>query len=208
MGVYRPIPTTTKNTPEEEALVQGFADILSTGGTGVTVVPEMHRQRFTKNIFNATFGFISAIVQLDPCSIFTAEPEKGPNQPPPNSDPLPEDALPSAQATASLYSASPAIRAFTLPFIYDAMNEIYSLGKAIFPPDEDGKPALNPDMVNNTLKFVSDNYGGKAFQHKTSTQIDAELGRPMEVEVIVGELVRLGRRKNVAMPVSGFILTG
>jgi 2-dehydropantoate 2-reductase len=41
---------------------------------------------------------------------------------------------------------------------------------------------------------------GKVGEHKTSMLQDLEAGRPMELEAVVGAVVELGERLNVAMP--------
>lgn len=40
----------------------------------------------------------------------------------------------------------------------------------------------------------------KTASHKPSTLLDVEAGRPFELEVILGEVVRLGRKLNVPIP--------
>lgn len=44
--------------------------------------------------------------------------------------------------------------------------------------------------------------------HLPSMLLDAESGRPMELEVIVGEVVRMAKAANVSVPVSVMALTG
>jgi len=41
--------------------------------------------------------------------------------------------------------------------------------------------------------------------HKASMLLDAEKGYPIEVEVILGEVVRMARERNIPVPVS-FVL--
>ena len=38
--------------------------------------------------------------------------------------------------------------------------------------------------------------------HRPSMLVDSELGRPIEVELILGEVIRLARKYNVEVPVS------
>ena len=42
------------NTPEESDLLQDFGSILEDGGTTLTIVPEIQRMKFAKNIWNVT----------------------------------------------------------------------------------------------------------------------------------------------------------
>jgi len=44
------------NTPEESALLQDFGYILEAGGTTPTIVPEIQRMKFAKNIWNVVFA--------------------------------------------------------------------------------------------------------------------------------------------------------
>lgn len=57
LGVYRHMDHTTEvNTPEESALLQDFGTILEAGGTTLTIVPEIQRMKFAKNIWNVVFA--------------------------------------------------------------------------------------------------------------------------------------------------------
>lgn len=57
LGVYRHMDHTTEvNTPEESALLQAFGTILEAGGTTLTIVPEIQRMKFAKNIWNVVFA--------------------------------------------------------------------------------------------------------------------------------------------------------
>ena len=52
----------------------------------------------------------------------------------------------SIKATEGIPHASPAIGAYTIPFLHDTLTEIYELGKTLFPPAGD-VPGLDPDVV-------------------------------------------------------------
>jgi 2-dehydropantoate 2-reductase len=54
--------------------------------------------------------------------------------------------------------------------------------------------------VTRQLHVLADSW------HRPSMLLDAQQGRPIEVEVIVGELVRMGRERGVDMPVSSLQL--
>lgn len=104
---------------------------------------------------------------------------------------MPQDEIP---------SASPAIAEYSIPAIRAAMQEVYDLGKVLFPAS-DGVPGLDPAVVENTLRNTARLHADPSAKHRASTLVDVENGRPTEVEVILGELVRMGRAKGVAMPV-------
>ena len=53
--------TTEANTPEELALLQDFGTMLETGGTTLTIVPEIQRMKFAKNIWNVAIASFSTL---------------------------------------------------------------------------------------------------------------------------------------------------
>lgn len=200
MGVYRPSSTVTSNTAEEQALLEDFDRILAAGGSQTTIVPEIQRVKYTKNFWNACLGITAALSRYPLTAIFrpphmepgASQTAAAPAAPPPAHPP-------SAVATASIPCASPAIGVYTIPLLHDAMSEIYTLGMALFPLSDKG-PGLDPDIVVKTLTNTASLHARPDANHRASTLVDVENGRPTEVEVIVGELVRMGRAKGVSMP--------
>ena len=81
---------------------------------------------------------------------------------------------------------------------------MYNLGAALFPATEND-PGLDPNSAINLLKSTSEHNGQTESNHKASMLLDIEQGRPMELDVVVGEVVRLGRKNGIAMPVSADI---
>lgn len=68
-----------------------------------------------------------------------------------------------------------------------------------FPDSSDGVPsAFVEDLFNNTKEL----HISPSSTHIPSMLLDAEKGRPIEVEVIVGSVVRMARNKGVPVPVS------
>lgn len=62
LGVYLHMDRTTEeNTPDESALLQDFGTILETGGTTLTIVPEIQRMKFAKNFWNVAFASFSTL---------------------------------------------------------------------------------------------------------------------------------------------------
>jgi 2-dehydropantoate 2-reductase len=71
-------------------------------------------------------------------------------------------------------------------------------GRAMGFPESDLPSSVVEDTINNTCRLHSI----AESTHRPSMLLDSELGRPIEVEVILGEVIRLARRHNVKMPVS------
>jgi 2-dehydropantoate 2-reductase len=72
-----------------------------------------------------------------------------------------------------------------------------------FPDSPDGIPS---SIVNYTLEDTAALHIVPDSVHRPSMLLDAENGRPIEVEVIVGEVVRMAKAKGVSVPVSFFFL--
>jgi 2-dehydropantoate 2-reductase len=73
-------------------------------------------------------------------------------------------------------------------FVRQAMKEVGDIAAATGHPLPEG---LFDQFINGTRK---------APPYKTSMALDYENGRPMEIEVILGNTVRAGRREKVAIP--------
>jgi 2-dehydropantoate 2-reductase len=73
-------------------------------------------------------------------------------------------------------------------FVRRAMEEVCAVAAATGHPLS---PALIDQYIDGTRK---------APPYKTSMALDAENGRPLELEVILGNAVRAGRRENVPIP--------
>jgi ketopantoate reductase len=64
LGVYRHEDfTTTENSPAEATLLKDISDILEAGGSTVSVVPEIQRHKFHKNILNLAFSSIATLTR-------------------------------------------------------------------------------------------------------------------------------------------------
>ncbi|KAI0652932.1 6-phosphogluconate dehydrogenase C-terminal domain-like protein [Cubamyces menziesii] len=213
MGIYRPSTTTTPPTDTQPAHLTEFARMLSAGGSDVTLVPEIQRVKFTKNLWNAVLGASAALAHAS-LRAFFRPPHLEPGRE--GSQPTAEEAAgesarevleakatasASAQATAAIPHASPAIGAYTIPFLHETLTEVYELGRTLFPPDDArGIPGLDPDVVQKTLANTSRLHAKPDSVHVPSMLVDVQQERPMEVEHVVGEVVRMGRRASVSLP--------
>ena len=73
-------------------------------------------------------------------------------------------------------------------------------GRALgYPDNEHGLPSALPDLVIESTRKI---HVQPHSSHKPSMMLDAERGQPLEVEVILGEVVRMARDYNVDVPVS------
>ena len=219
MGIFRPSSSPTHNTPSESAILNEFASLLSAGGSEVTVVPEIQRVKFGKNMWN---GVLGASAALSRCSLreFFRPPHLAPGREgsAPDFDPQaranPEIPLTeSEKVTVAIPHASPAIGQYSIPFLYDALSEVYSLGAILFPPTSDASTSpsnptrsenasgLDPEVAYKTLANTAKLHARPDSTHMPSMLMDIEAGRPMEVEHVIGEVVRMGRRAGVSMPV-------
>ena len=200
LGVYRPTPNVLTNTPEEAATLDSIGDILKAGGTDVIIVPEIHRIKFEKNIWNAIFGPATVLAKSPLQSVFrppqiTAET--------PDFDPA---TMPHAKFGDLVVPAgSQHIAENTLPLIYEMLNEACAVGNALFPPTESG-PVFTEDTAKGILQRTAAIASKPTSTERPSILVDVESGRPTEVEVLVGELVRLGRKLNVPIPVCFHII--
>ena len=77
------------------------------------------------------------------------------------------------------------------------------IGRALgFPDTEDGLPA---STVTNVLENTRNIHAKADSTHVPSMLLDAERGQPIEVEVILGEVVRMAKERDVDIPVSSAI---
>lgn len=68
-----------------------------------------------------------------------------------------------------------------------------------FPDSPDGIPS---SIVESTLSNTAALHVLPSSVHTPSMLLDAQKGQPIEVEVIVGEVVRMAKDRGVAVPVS------
>jgi ketopantoate reductase len=74
------------------------------------------------------------------------------------------------------------------------------IGRALgFPDTPEGLPS---SVVPDLLEFMRVTHIKPGNTHVSSMLLDLRHGRPIEVEVIVGEVVRMAKTHNVPVPVS------
>ncbi len=90
------------------------------------------------------------------------------------------------------------MEAKVVPVLTAVLEEALAVGRAL----GFGEEALPASVVEETISRTGEIHKRPDSTHRPSMLLDRETGRAMEVEVIVGELVRSAREKGVAVPVS------
>lgn len=208
--MYRTTPNILTNSPEETNPLTSLGNILKAGGTEVNIVPEIHRVKFEKNIWNVTLGSATVLTRHSFQSMFRPPTITLEN---PDFDPA---TMPYAQIGDTIIpAASKLIAEHTIPFLYETILEIFAVGNALFPPvtaDTESTGSNKESNITNTLfpeekardilKWMA-TMGSKATSAEVpSILVDVDSGRPTEVEVLIGEVVRAGKQLGVPIPVS------
>ncbi|KDR77133.1 hypothetical protein GALMADRAFT_120230 [Galerina marginata CBS 339.88] len=183
LGVYRHQDrTTTVNSHEEAALLNDFGHILETGGSTITILPEIQRMKFNKNFWNVAFSSVSTLTQYTLPAIF-----RSPS----------EDTTVSYEPYVSPTTAE-LISSYTIPTVTAILEELIALGRALgYPDTPDGLPSsLVTSVLENTRKI----HIRPDSTHVPSMLLDARKGSPIEVEVIFGEVIRMAKEHDVNMP--------
>ncbi|KAF9011907.1 ketopantoate reductase PanE/ApbA-domain-containing protein [Cyathus striatus] len=183
LGVHRHKDfTTVTNTPDELALLQDLGHILKKGGSTVTIFPEIQRMKFSKNLWNLVFASYATLTGYRLPAIFRPPPDSGKAPYEPYVSPITADMI-------ETYSVS-SIRATLL--------ELVKLGRALgFPDSEDGLPS---SVVDTTIENTRGLHIKPDSTHTPSMLFDLQKGQPIEVEVVVGEVVRMAKEYNVDIP--------
>jgi 2-dehydropantoate 2-reductase len=185
LGIYRYDDyTTATNTPEETAILTDFARVVEAGDSPANVVPDIQRVKYTKNFWNVAFSSMTALSRL-PLDALWNPPTSAENPPPPS------------------VTQARRIEEYSVPAVRALLMELVALGHAIGWADDADKGV--------SAKFVDATLANTAALHRrpaengplmASMLVDVLDGRPIEVEVIFGSVVRLARKYHVETPVS------
>ncbi|KAF5372981.1 hypothetical protein D9758_001785 [Tetrapyrgos nigripes] len=183
--IYRPGDfTATSNTPKETEVLEGIASILESGGSTVSIVSEIQRVKFAKNFWNVAFSSFATLTNYTLPAIFR--------------DP-PTDSIASYSPYLSPKTAQ-LVQEYTIPSIEAILQELLAVGRAIgFPDAKDGLPS---SIVQGTIQNTAALHVKPNSAHVPSMLLDMRNDSPIEVEVIVGEVVRMARARSVPVPVS------
>ncbi|KIK68286.1 hypothetical protein GYMLUDRAFT_35666 [Collybiopsis luxurians FD-317 M1] len=183
LGMYRHNDfTTTVNTPEETAILEGIASILAKGGSEVSVVPEIQRKKFSKNFWNVGFSSLTSLTGYTLPAVF---------RPPPSSSSIKYEPY-VASKTADL------INEYSIPTLKATLKELIDLARALgFPDSEDAVPS---SIVETLISNTSALHVRPESAHVPSMLLDVRKDQPIEVEVIFGEVVRMAKARGVPVP--------
>ena len=92
----------------------------------------------------------------------------------------------------------PIIEEQTVPEIRGLLEELLAIVRAV----GYGEHALPSSVINECIGATAELHRDPNMRHKASMLLDLECNRPIEVEVIVGELVRTAKKLGVSTPVS------
>lgn len=178
IGMYRHGDhLTTTNSPEEDAILTDLGTMLETGGSEVTIAPEIQRKKFAKTFWNVAFSSFSALTGSPPQAMFRPPPKEGQSYSP--------------------YIA-PQTAPNTIPILRAILQEMVNLGRALgYPDNEDGLPS---SLIDNTISRTVEIHRDPALTSLPSMLLDVQNGLPIEVEVILGEVVRIAKELGVDVP--------
>ena len=114
--------------------------------------------------------------------------------------PPPPSSIPNAYAPYRAEVTAEAVKKYAIPQIKAIFDELLVLGRALgYPDSPEGLPS---SISETTLKYTASLHASADSTHKPSMMLDMERGQPLEVEVILGEVVRMAEEVGVAIPVS------
>jgi 2-dehydropantoate 2-reductase len=196
IGMYRHGDhLTTTNSPEEDGILTDLGTMLETGGSKVLIVPEIQRKKFAKTFWNVAFSSFSTLTGSSPTAMFRPPPKEGQSYSPYVAPQTAPDTVPVLRAILQemitlgdfkLYELSGCLTCF--------------LGRALgYPDNEDGLPS---SLIDSIISSTAELHRDPAHTALPSMLLDAKNGLPIEVEVILGEVVRMAKEMGVDVPVS------
>lgn len=184
--------------------------MLKAGGTELTIVPEIQRHKYAKTFWNVAFSSFSTLVNSPLTAIFRPPP------PPPES--TNEGHIQNAYAPYVAPITERLVREETLPVLQCILDEMVTLGRCklnsvleYFHTDESSDKVVRwagPMKRAASRLLASDTISRTAALHRSpeanqipSMLLDYRNASPIEVEVILSEVVRMARERNVPVPV-------
>ncbi|KAL0573584.1 hypothetical protein V5O48_008380, partial [Marasmius crinis-equi] len=165
-------------SPEDKQLLDDVKNLFDPGRVEVSLTPNIQSRKMEKNLVNlALVTFFTLVNQTGP-AIF---------RPPPK---------PEASEYYEPYvfpQTAHLIEEYTIPNIKAVMHEAIEVAHAA---------GMNmPDNIDDTtIELARGLYSDPRNTFVASMHLDAQKGNPIEVEVIIGEVVRLAERVGVQVP--------
>lgn len=163
---------------EQKASLEAFASLYLAGGGGGKVVEDIEAIRWQKVLWNASWGGLSTLSRAPVSQLLTDD---------------------------TLHYSVGVVRRIMLEILYVARS--CGIGESRFPASSIDN-ALNITLTTSPVEGVRDESkgGNLAADFKPSILLDLENGRPMELEVIIGNVVRKARENGVDTPRLDLIL--
>lgn len=195
-GIYRPdrqLDTTYQSGDQE--LLADFGDLLLAGGSEIKIVPDIQREKYKKNIWYVfiRINFFSSLGVLMHFDVYLRVLQIGRNLGFSTYTSLIRYPL-----STIFQSPNPELSSIVVSQIRLVLNEYLSVLHAMGYSESDFPSSSIEDTIEATAKIHSE----PGMRHKASMLLDIELGKPIEVEVIVGEVVRAAKALGVECPVS------
>lgn len=190
LGLYHPSHQPT-SSPSTNALLDQLNTLLSTGGTQTTLTPSIQRVKFAKNLWNIGFAATCTLTGWTIPAMCRARPST-------NDESAVED---DGYEPWVHESTQGSIEEYVWPNIRKLLEEAVSVGRAcgLDEPIE-GASGLPDALVDSTMANTRTLHVRPQSVHIPSMLLDKRLGRPIEVEGICGELVRMAREVGVDVP--------
>ncbi|EIN10485.1 6-phosphogluconate dehydrogenase C-terminal domain-like protein [Punctularia strigosozonata HHB-11173 SS5] len=184
IGVYRMDDySRTENDSEEAQLLGNFTQLLREGGSTANIFPEIQRLKFKKNILNCVFSSFSALSGYTLHSVFRKKSDD-PAQLKPVVDPI----------------TAPLIDEHAIPTIRAIIDEVVDVGRAYGFPDTEETESGVAKIADGVFRRMERLHTVPDSKNIVSMLLDVQNSRPIEVECIVGEVVRMAHAKGVPIP--------
>lgn len=184
IGLYKPGNySDTSQSPEEIQLLEDRGGMLEAGGSTVTLAPEIQRLKYTKN-----FWYLCRSNPMGKHSLISIHRIRNLGF--------------ASFATLSRYTLpaifqNPPVEELVVPVLREVFKETLAVGRAM----GFDEAALSSSVIEDAIERTASIHRRPDSKHTPSMLLDVKNGRPMEIEVIVGEVVKKAKELNVDIPV-------
>ncbi|KZP13704.1 6-phosphogluconate dehydrogenase C-terminal domain-like protein [Athelia psychrophila] len=186
MGMYHPDTSTTSSSPPPPALTD-LQEMLEKGGVDstFTIVPSIYTVKFAKNFWNIVWSCTATLTTYPLPSLW---------RPPPKDGEVYQNGVYVSESTRKW------VEEYTLPNMRAVLEEALSVARAIGIPDLPAPQGIPSSFVDSMIRDTAALHVVASNNHRPSMLVDAQQGGPIEVEVILGEVVREARKRGVSVP--------